>query len=103
MLQVNGYFHKLYWIKIQIHKSVHFGPRGVCALPLGCMQKHGWPLCLKATLQKPVPKNVRSCKWGDKRTVKRVQTVSVDPHLREPNSIEKEKIFQEFANSHDDE
>jgi hypothetical protein len=32
-----------------------------------------------------VPENFSSCRWGDERTVKRVQTVSEDPHRRERN------------------
>ena len=35
------------------------------------------------TLQTCAPENFRLCRWGDERTVKRVQTVSEDPHRRE--------------------
>ena len=33
--------------------------------------------------QTRAPKNFRSCRWGDERTVKRALTGSEDPHRRE--------------------
>ena len=38
---------------------------------------------LSVILQTRAPKNFRSCRWGDERTVKRAQTGSKDPHRRE--------------------
>ena len=37
------------------------------------------------TLQTSALENFRLCQWEDERTVKRAQTVSEDPHLRERN------------------
>ena len=37
------------------------------------------------TLQTCAPENFRSCRWGNERTVKRVRTVSEDPHRHERN------------------
>ena len=43
---------------------------------------------LKVTLQKRVPENFRSCRWGAEQRVSRAQTRgpgSEDPHRREQN------------------
>jgi hypothetical protein len=62
------------------------------------MTSEGLGEVLKVTLQTHAPENFRLCRWGDGRTVKRVQTVSEDPHRRERNFPQ---VVQEISHKTD--